>query len=111
MRKVLPKVAIAAAMTLGLAMTPITANAAPSQHHATTSTIVASQAFAAAAVAGDNESNGVATPQVVPAVVATAFITGAASAAGAAVGAWVAGKIIGLWDVAEVTPVSVTAFD
>ncbi|BCC45045.1 hypothetical protein bcgnr5378_31410 [Bacillus cereus] len=36
-------------------------------------------------------------PLAVPAVVASAFLTGAAGAAGAKVGDWVADKIIGKW--------------
>ncbi|EPR76738.1 hypothetical protein ADILRU_0921 [Leifsonia rubra CMS 76R] len=72
---------------------------------------MAGQVFAVAAVADPDDQDGAASPQAIPAVVATAFVVGAASAAGAAVGAWVAGKVIGIWNVADETPVAVTAFD
>lgn len=36
-------------------------------------------------------------PNAVPAIVVTAFVTGAATAAGAKVGDWVADKVTGIW--------------
>lgn len=111
MMKSLPKLALGVVLTIGLASTSVAATAAPAITQSASTSIVAGQAFAAAAAATPDGADDVATPQVVPAVVATAFVTGAASAAGAAVGAWVAGKIIGIWNVADATPVAVTAFD
>lgn len=112
MTKFLPKIALSAVLTLGLASTSLVAAAAPAATPvASSSSIVAGQAFAAAAVADTDGQDGSVSPQAVPAVVATAFVVGAASAAGAAVGAWVAGKIIGIWSVAGETPVAITAFD
>lgn len=49
--------------------------------------------------AGENQE--VVEPQAVPAVVGTAFLSGAAGAAGAKVGDWVADKVIGIFSVEE----------
>ncbi|SHH14907.1 hypothetical protein [Virgibacillus chiguensis] len=54
------------------------------------------------------EKQEVVEPQAVPAVVGTAFLSGAAGAAGAKVGDWVADKIIGIFSVEE-DPVSSNA--
>jgi hypothetical protein len=92
------KIATAIALTIALAGTTAGASAAPVLASAPESKIVASQAFAAAGADGDE---GVVSPQAIPAVVATAFVTGAAGAAGAYVGNWVAKKITGIWSVQQ----------
>lgn len=114
MKRSITSIATGAAVALGLTLASTTGavatQSAPAEVAPTsTSSIVAGQAFAAAAVASDR-ANGSASPEAVSAVVATAFLTGAASAAGAAVGAWVAGKVIGIWQTESVS-IDVAAFD
>ena len=72
------------------------AMAAPSERTAHTTSISASQAYAAAA-GGGASTNGPAEPAAVPLVVFTAFAVPAAGAVGQKVGGWAADKIIGTW--------------
>lgn len=90
------KFAVGAVLTLAMCSSAAGAYAAsPGLSAEPKSAIVASQAFASAA--GPEALRGAAEPAAVPAVVATAFVSGAAGAAGAKVGGWVADKVTGIW--------------
>lgn len=65
------------------------------------STYTASAAFAQAAQ--QPETNQEVEPAAIPAVVGTAFVTGAAAGAGKVVAGWAAQKIIGTWELPEAT--------
>ncbi|MFP7477267.1 hypothetical protein [Terribacillus saccharophilus] len=70
-----------------------------------TSASAATGDLSPASVEYEGKNQETVEPQAVPAVVGTAFISGAATAAGAAVGDWVADKIIGIWS-SEQDPVN-----
>ncbi|MBD8702778.1 MULTISPECIES: hypothetical protein [Frigoribacterium] len=99
MKSIRTKIAVAAALSMALTGTAVSASAATTAESAApSSSIVASQAFATAAASGEE---GQVSPQAIPAIVGTAFVSGAATAAGAAVGDWVAKKITGIWSVEQ----------
>ncbi|MER8026785.1 hypothetical protein SLW73_17070 [Glutamicibacter protophormiae] len=100
----LTAVALAAGLTFGTAGAAF----ANSENPENTS-LLASNAFSVAAESNPHEK-GVAEPQAIPAVVATAFLAPAAAAAGEKVGGWVADKLIGIWS-AEPANTDPYAFD
>ncbi len=89
-------VAAAVLLAFGAAAPAQAAPVAPAtaQHQ-----LVASEAFSIAAQ--DVTREDTAAPAAIPAVVATAFVSGAAAGAGKVVAGWAAKKVIGIWDTQE----------